>query len=410
MSARRSHDQRLPALMNLLTHHDSSETLLNIGTCRNKRTASLDDKLRPPLPKRKTETVSMSDTSYKQVKALLESQRQMFPSIDLNYRRLYKADGSWKLYIDVMENGEAHCARVEAQAASLQGPVTLVLVTLKYEEDEEDCNLQGSEIMNWITSLSTPGSIIHSIEVVDDSQLIFKAGRKVSILLTVYRKLRTGLGWYERYGFFPASGDDATKYQQSFSQMRAVSVRQMMAFLWHFYRLVRSITHPRRNEEMLESQHAATFALLAQPLQWSEEDELSFKKVWKPLQSDKSGGQYLPELGTALRYFVEEYGVPDDVYNAVTDDTALQTLYLDERPPFKEVNNDKMFWNVVLSDEYDAGLKAFDTQSDDKKEALLTHLQACDTLVRVFIRFQALYFTTHLVRNQTFVSTPAPQS
>lgn len=113
-----------------------------------------------------------------------------------------------------MENGEAHCARVEAQAASLQGPVTLVLVTLKYEEDEEDCNLQGSEIMNWITSLSTPGSIIHSIEVVDDSQLIFKAGRKVSILLTVYRKLRTGLGWYERYGFFPASGDDATKYQQ----------------------------------------------------------------------------------------------------------------------------------------------------------------------------------------------------
>ena len=125
-----------------------------------------------------------------------------------------------------MQHGENSCATLTVKMY-LNNEMHLSLDTLRFEEEEKNCELSGTLILKWLKPLYP--DTFQKILLEDGSTMPVYGS---NIVLTSYRKLTTGLGWYESHGFYANTKEKREVYQNCFLKFRSASIDSLTVFMW----------------------------------------------------------------------------------------------------------------------------------------------------------------------------------
>ena len=112
--------------------------------------------------------------------------------------------------------------------------VDLEIESLRFSYREQECDVSGSKLLSWVLGLRTT-AMVRSIELTDAASKAIP-GTSIRLELTRYRKLATGVGWYEQYGFFSRSEYQNHLFQESFRRMRHAPASHVARLLWEVVR------------------------------------------------------------------------------------------------------------------------------------------------------------------------------
>jgi hypothetical protein len=101
--------------------------------------------------------------------------------------------------------------------------------TLKFDDEEKQCRVSGSDIIKWAKSLHP--AVLSKIDLEDASQIILSG---IDLDLTFFRKLTLGKGWYEHSGFYAKDPIEHYAHQDSFHRLRASSIDHLVLFMWGY--------------------------------------------------------------------------------------------------------------------------------------------------------------------------------
>ena len=103
---------------------------------------------------------------------------------------------------------------------------------LKYLPHQQECDLSGNELMNWVKNLYKQ-KVVQKITLADSSYYKIP-NTNVSIDLTPFNKFSKGTGWYESHGFLPKNSSENAIYQKSFLKLKNNSISNLCKLSYYF--------------------------------------------------------------------------------------------------------------------------------------------------------------------------------
>ena len=151
----------------------------------------------------------------------------------------------------LLDDRRQNCAELTFSSFR-QGRWNVHISTLKFQEVERACRHSGWQLVRWIVGLAEDASIVYRITLEDEARMILTHRRtrfEVRIHLTRFHKFTEGVGWYEKFGFFPTDRDARLEYQRSYDSLRRASADSVSFLLWTIVRAC--LVHDARAEQVL---------------------------------------------------------------------------------------------------------------------------------------------------------------